>query len=168
MLTAVHDWATFLEKRHLVHCVFLDLAKAFYSVPHSLLLLKLENLGIRGNLLSWLKYFLTRRFQRVIINGAFSEWLPLLSGVPQGSVLGPLLFLLYIDDIHHCVSHCSIQMFADDIALYKEITSPSDQDLLQADLNQVYTWSRKWLLNLNPTKCDSICISYKRSPPLAQ
>ena len=104
----------------------------------------------------------------MIINGAFSEWLPVLSGVPQVSVLGPLLFLLYIDDIHHCVSHCSIQMFADDIALYKEITSPSDQDLLQADLNQVYTWSHKWLLNLNPTKCDSKCISYKLSPPLAQ
>ena len=73
LLIAVHDWATFLEKRHSVHCVFLDLAKAFDSVPHSRLLLKLENLGIRGNLLSWLKYFLTRRFQRVIINGAFSD-----------------------------------------------------------------------------------------------
>ena len=59
-------------------------------------------------------------------------------------------------------------MFADDIALYKEITSLSDQELLQADLNQVYSWSCKWLLNLNPTKCDSLCISYKRSPPLAQ
>ena len=151
LLTAVHNWATSLEKCHSVHCVFLDLAKAFDSVPHSQLLLKLGNLGIQGNLLSWLKYFLTRRFQQVIINGAFSEWLPVLSGVPQVSVLGPLLFLLYIDDIHHCVSHCSIQMFADDIALYKEITSPSDQDLLQADLNQVYTWSCKWLLNLNPT-----------------
>ena len=85
---------------------------------------------------------------------------------PKDLCLVPL-FLLYIDDIHHCVSHCSIQMFADDIALYKEITS-SDQDLLQADLNQVSTWSRKWLLNLNPTKCDSICILYKCSPPLAQ
>ena len=73
LLIAVHDWATFLEKRHSVHYVFLDLAKAFDSVPHSRLLLKLEKLGIRGNLLSWLKYFLTRRFQRVIINGAFSD-----------------------------------------------------------------------------------------------
>ena len=67
----------------------------------------------------------------------------MLSGVrnkfPNDLCLGPLLFLLYIDNIHHCVSHCSIQMFADDIALYKEITLPSDQDLLQADLNQVST-----------------------------
>ena len=168
LLTAVHDWATCLEKRHSIHCIFLDLAKVFDSVPHSRLLLKLEFLGIRGNLLSWLECFLTSRFQWMVINGVFSEWLPVLSGVPQGSVLGPLLFLLYMDDIHHCLSHSSVQMFADDIALYKEVTSPPDQELLQTDLNRVYAWSRKWLLNLNPSKCDSICISYKRSPPLAQ
>ena len=84
------------------------------------------NLGIWGNLLSWLKFFLTRCFQRVVINGVFSDWLSVLSGLPQGSVLGPLLFLLCIDDIHHCLTHSSIQMFADDIALYKEIISLSD------------------------------------------
>ena len=66
----------------------------------------------------------------MVINGVFSEWLPVLSGVSQGSVLGPLLFLLYMDDIHHCLSHSSVQMFADDIALYKEVTSPPDQELL--------------------------------------
>ena len=167
LLSAVCDWASFLEKRHSVHCIFLDLAKAFDSVPHSCLLLKLKSIGIRGNLLSWLKFFLTRRFQRVVINGVFSDWLPVLSGVPQGYVLGPLLFLLYRDDIHHCLTHSSIQMFAD-IALYKEISSSSDQELLQANLNQVYSSSLKWLLNLNPTKCNSLCISYKHSPPLAQ
>ena len=80
LLTAIYDWAACLEKRHSVHCIFLDLAKAFDSVPHSRLLLKLECLGIKGDLLRWLKYFLTMRFQRVIINGSFSNW----SGVPQG------------------------------------------------------------------------------------
>ena len=104
----------------------------------------------------------------MVINGTFSDWLPVLSGVPQGFVLGPLLFLLYVDDIYRCVAHSSVQMFADDIALYREIISPSNRDLLQDDLNQVYAWSCKWLLNLNPSKCDSICISYKRSPPSAQ
>jgi len=99
---------------------------------------------------------------------SFSDWLPVLSGEPQGSVLGPLLFLLYVDDINHCLSYSSVQMFADEIALYKEIRSQTDCDLLQVDLNQVYAWSRKWLLNLNPSKCDSICISYKHSPPLAK
>ena len=89
----------------------------------------------------------------------------MLSGVPQGSVLGPL-FLLYIDDIHQSISHSSVLMFADDIALYKEIISSLDQGLLQADLSNVSEWSRKWQLNLNPSKCETICISYKRAPPL--
>ena len=115
----------------------------------------------------WLEYFLTKRFQRVIINGSFSNWLPVLSGVPQGSVLGPLLFLLYIDDIHSAISHSSVLMFADDIALYKEVISSSDQEMLQADLSQVFKWSCKWQLNLNPSKCETICISYRCSPPAA-
>ena len=92
--------------------------------------------------------------------------------MPQRSVLyylwlGPLLFLLYIDDILQSISHSSVLMFADDIALYKEIISPSDQGLLQADLSNVSEWSRKWQLNLNPSKCETICISYKRAPPSA-
>jgi len=126
LLTTVHDWASCLEKHHSIHCILHDLAKVFDSVLYSRLLLKLEYLGIRGNLLSWLEYFLTRRFQWVVINGAFSDWLPMLSGVPQGSVLGFLLFLLYMDDINHCLSYSSVQMFADDIALYKRITSLTD------------------------------------------
>ena len=75
-----------------------------------------------------------------------------------------LLFLLYIDDIHSSISHSSVLMFADDIALYKEVISPSDQDTLQADLSKVFEWSCKWQLNLNPSKCETICISCKCSP----
>ena len=78
-----------------------------------------------------------------------------------------ILFLLYIDDIYQSISHTSVLMFADDIALYKEIVSSSDQDMLQADLSKVFEWSRKWQLNLNSSKCETICISYKRSPPPA-
>ena len=167
LLTTIHDWAACLERRHSVHCIFLDLAKAFDSVPHSRLLLKLECLGIKGDLLRWLKYFLTKRSQRVIINGSFSNWLPVLSGVPQGSVLGPLLFLLYIDDIYQSISHSSVLMFADDITLYKEIVFSSDQDMLQVDLSKVFEWSHKWQLSLNPSKCETICISYKHSLPPA-
>ena len=77
------------------------------------------------------------RSQCVAINGSFSDYIPVASGVPQGSVLGPLLFLLYIDDIHCSISHSSVLMFEDDIALYREITSSSDQNLLQIDLSNV-------------------------------
>ena len=150
LLSAINDWAFCLERRNSVHCVLLDLAKAFDSVPHCHLLLKLECLGIHGNLLSWFGSFLTNRYQRVVINGCFSDWLPVRSGVPQGSVLRPLLFLLYIDEIHHVISNSTVKLFADDIALYKQIVSTHDETLLQEDLTKVYHGSQLWQLKLNP------------------
>ena len=166
LVSAFDDWSACLERRNSVHCLLLDLAKAFDSVPHQRLLLRLESLGIHGNLLSWLNSFLTKRYQRVVVNGSFSEWLPVRSGVPQGSVLGPLLFLLYVDELRKVSQHSIIKLFADDIALYKEIVSSNDCKLLQDDLTAIFEWCKKWLLKLNPLKCDSICISYKRVPPL--
>ena len=111
-------------------------------MPHNCLLqvLRLESLGIHGNLLSWFNSFLTKGYQRVVANGSFYEWLPITcrSGVPV--VLGPLLFLLYIDELHKIIHHNNIKLFADDIALYKEIVSPADCDLLQEDLSKIHDW----------------------------
>ena len=156
LLSAIKDWAFCLEKQNSVHCVLLDLAKAFDSVPHCRLLLKLECLGIRGNLLSSFRSFLTKRYQRVVVSGSFSEWLPVRSGVPQGSVLGPLLCLPYIDKINHIVSSSSVKLFADDIALYRNIVTTHDEALLQEGLTRIYQWSQLWQLKLSPQNCESI------------
>ena len=96
LLSAINDWAFCLEGWNSVHCVLLDLAKAFDSVPHCRLLLKLECFGIKGNLLSWFNSFLTNCYRRVVVNGSFLEWLPILSGVPQGyKFLGPCYFYYF-------------------------------------------------------------------------
>ena len=88
------------------------------------------------------------------------------SVVPQGSVLGPLLFLLYINDISSVVSHSRVKLFADDVTIYKKIIHPADVDLLQLDLSKVAQWPKKWLLRLNPDKCENTVLSNKRSPPI--
>ena len=115
----------------------------FNSIPHQHLLLQLESLGIHGSLLSGFHSFLTKQYQRVMLNGSFSEWLPVRSGMPQGSVLGPLLFLLYVDELYKITQHSNIKLFGNDIALYKEIVSRID--LIQVDLTKIYEWCKTWL-----------------------
>ena len=134
------------------------------SVPHERLLIKLNAIGITGSVLKWLRGFLTNRLQRVVVNGCYSEWLPVYSGVPQGSVLVPLLFLLYVNDLHEAVRYSELNTFADDVALYKEIKSSADCDFLQEDLNNVNFWSNRWQLRLSPSKCEALCVTNKHSP----
>jgi len=126
--------------------------------------LKLRTLGINGQLLGWIDCFLAARSQRVVVNGQYSGWLPVVSGVPQGSILGPLLFILYIDDVKRAVQHSSVKVFADDISLYSQVSCYEDCSKLQDDLSCVYQWSLKWQLKLNPNKCEALNISNKRSP----
>ena len=109
-----HKIGEFLDKGFQTDVIYLDSSKAFDSVPHSLLIHKLKTFEFNGDLLSWLKSYLTGREQQVVIEGAKSSWLSVTSGVQQGSILGPLLFLLYIIDMPDVVSFCSISLFADD------------------------------------------------------
>jgi ribonucleases P/MRP protein subunit RPP40 len=142
--------------------IYLDFSRAFDTVVHSKLLTKLSAFGIKGHILNWCSAFLSNRSHLVIANDCFSPFLPVLSGVPQGTVLGPLFFLIYINDLPLSVLSSKVHLFADDLKLCKEISSPLDIQLLQADLDRVHKWSQTWQLKLNTSK--SSCIQIGPNP----
>ena len=144
--------------------IFLDFSKAFDSVPHHLLLHKLQAFGFSSTLLNWLNHYLHRRSQSVIIERKVSPSLPVKSGVPQGSILGPLLFVLYVNDICEVCSS-PISLYADDAKIYRRIITINDVLILQSDLDALFAWSQLWKLSFNIKKCLqlSICRSLKVS-----
>jgi len=152
LLESHNNWTKAIDDRHSVDIIYLDYSKAFDSVPHLRLLSKLQAYGIQGNLLKWIRNFLIGRQQKVVLNQHSSQWTNVSSGVPQGSVLGPLLFLLYVNDITDCIQS-TMEMFADDSKLYRVIKDPHDIAILQQDLNLISDWSRLWLLQFNISKC---------------
>ena len=153
LLECLNDWTTAYDRPKTgIDIVYTDFRKAFDSVPHRKLLLKIQGYGIKGKVLAWLQAFLTQRKQRVILNGSFSKWNNVVSGVPQGTILGPVLFLLFINDLESCVNS-TIKLFADDCKVYNPIDSITDCVRLQDDLNSVSAWSRNWQLAFNKDKC---------------
>ncbi len=142
--------------------IYLDFSKAFDSVPHHLLIHKLKSFGISGSLLAWFTDYLHDRFQRVVLEGETSDWLPVLSGVPQGSILGPFLFLLYINDMAQGISSSStMALFADDAKVFRCIHSLDDCTALQDDLNSLMEWSDTWQLSFNKSKCKQLSFNSK-------
>ena len=143
--------------------ILLDFSKAFDKVPHQRLLLKLRHYGIRGNLLDWIEDFSSERTQEVLVEGQHSSSAKVTSGVPQGTVMGPLLFLVFINDQPECVKSTP-RLFADDCLLYRPIRSKADSEELQADLHvdKLQKWENNWLMSFNPNKCEVIHITNKR------
>ena len=137
--------------------IFLDFKKAFDSVPHCRMMKKLSGYGICGNLLRWISNFIQHRQQSVLINGMYSDWINVISGVSQSLVLGPLLFLLYVNDIPDTIS-CSLKLFADDVKIYSTIQHSSDIVHLQHNIDLLNCWSQKWQLYLNISKCKFLSI----------
>ena len=140
--------------------IFLDFKKAFDKVNHELLLYKLDKMGIKGNVLSWISSFLNDRMQRVRVNGSYSSWTSVTSGVPQGSVLGPLLFLAFINDMPSNIS-TNCKLFADDSKIYGIVDSMENIQKLQDDLNKCYDWSKIWKMDFHPTKCKILHFGHK-------
>ena len=170
ILSAKHEWYALMEEGKEVGTVFFDLTKAFDSVPHQLLLTKLKELGLSPFLVKCVANYLTRRVQSVVIGGASSCPLPVLSGVPQGSVLGPLLFLIYVNDINGVgLSECSkLVLYADDILLYRAIQSQEDYVALQLDINTLTAWTDSKLLKFNTKKCKAMLLSCKKTKTIPQ
>lgn len=153
-----------LDKSEQVDVVFTDFQKAFDKIDHYLLLRKLDDFGISGNLLSWLSSFIIGRSQAVTINGHCSDFVNISSGVPQGSHLGPTLFLIFINDISSNFQNCEFSLYADDLKIYKNINSVRDSILLQQDLSRFFTYCGANGLFLNMNKCNVITFTRKKHP----
>ena len=144
-----------VDEGHSVDVVYLDFSKAFDKVPHARLMEKLTACGIGGKIHAWIRAWLSGRRQRVVLNGHASEWLPVRSGVPQGSVLGPLLFLVFINDIDKVLNPngTSIFKFADDTKVLRVVNNEQDRALLQQDIDSLLEWSAEWQMLFNADKC---------------
>ncbi len=151
-LVALDIWTEILDKGSSLDTIYLDFSKAFDSVPHEHLCIKLENYGVKGKALRWVKSFLKDRRQKVVVNGEESEWKEVLSGVPQGSVIGPTLFIIFINDMPESVESF-INMFADDAKLFAEVEDENQHAALQQDLEHLQTWAKKWQMVFNAGKC---------------
>lgn len=154
-----------MELRQATILTLFDFSKAFDCVHHRLLLNKLRAIGFSVGALSWMGSYLSDRRQCVGVNEATSEWQPVTCGVPQGSILGPLLFSLYVNDISTQLKHCKFHMYADDLQIYKHFKTQDIEEAVRNmnfDISQIVLWSKRHGLKLNPTKTKPIIISHSR------
>ncbi|MDW0208719.1 MAG: reverse transcriptase family protein, partial [Nitrososphaeraceae archaeon] len=159
LLKIVDDWCSCLDKGHQVDVIYTDFEKAFDKVPHGCLLGKLYSYGVNEKLIKWISAFLCYRTQCVKINGVSSDEHKVLSGIPQGSVLGPLLFVIFINDLPDvCTNLSKLFMFADDAKLYRELNCIADSVELNQNIQDVFNWSKKCGMKLNASKCKSLSI----------
>ena len=147
-----------MQQGNQVGAFYLDFAKAFDKVPHKRLLLKLKANGLSGDVLAWIEDWLQDRSQRVCLAGGCSSWKAVTSGVPQGSVLGPVLFIVYVNDMDKDLLS-KLLKFADDTKVYGRANTNAERIKLQDDLNRLNEWSDTWLMPFNVDKCKVIHFS---------
>lgn len=164
LLTFMHKCLTAVEHGQEIDCIYTDYSKAFDQLSHEIILFKLKMFGFPSGLITWISSYLQNRSYQVKFRNFFSNPFVAKSGVPQGSHLGPLLFILAINDVSFCIRHSEILIFADDMKIFKSINSTSDRLLLQHDLDSFVIWCNKNGLNLNPIKCQTMTFSKKRTP----
>ena len=153
-LEEITEW---VDGRSPVDVIYLDVQKAFDKCPHQRLVLKLKSHGMGNSIVNWIKKWLTDRRQGVAVDEEVSSWKSVLSGVPQGSVLGPILFLVYINDLEEGVTG-NILKFADDTKLFRKTKEMGDKQKLQDDIHKLFRWSEKWQMLFNFGKCKCLHI----------
>ena len=165
LILLTEDILRAMDAQKQVDLILLDFCKAFDKVPHQRLLTKLKYYGIQGNLLNWITKWMTKRQQRVILDNKVSDFLPVKSGIPQGTILGPLMFLLYINNIDQNISS-TIRLFADDCIMYRIVNTSEEACNLQHDLNKIMNWCKTWQMQLNLNKCAILRCTRSSSPIL--
>jgi ribonuclease P/MRP protein subunit RPP40 len=169
LLESLHDWSIGLNSHLNTDIVYIDFSKAFDSIVLSKLLFKLELYGISGHLLKWIGSFLSNRLQCVVIDHFYSPIRSVISGVPQGSVLGPILFIIYVNDIDSvCCGDTSLQLFADDAKLYSKVVVNNISVSLQLSLDRLTQWAKDWQLHININKCSVLPVTHTSRSPVRQ
>jgi hypothetical protein len=159
LLKVLDRWTEILDEGGCIDVAYCDFMKAFDKVPHRRLLHKLQMYGIGENYIQWIGSFLLNCKQKVSVNGESSEWKSVTSGIPQGSVLGTVLFVLYINDLPDAMEFASeLYLYADDTKIFKEIYKTSDCEDIQKDMHLMHAWSEKWMLKFHPDKCKTMRI----------
>lgn len=165
LLSVVHEFSRVLDASGQTDVLFFDFSKAFDKVPHGKLLFKLESIGLPSFIIQWVHAYLTDRQQFVAIQDSCSDMLHVTSGVPQGSVLGPLLFLIYVNDLVDIVEKdVEVRLFADDCIVFKEVVGDSDHLSLQKTVLAIADWCERWGMDINPNKTVLLRITRKKVP----
>ena len=164
MLEATSDWSINIDNGLINGVVFIDLKKAFDTIDHQIMLQKLKNYGIDEMSLTWFESYLTNRTQKCRVNDHFSNSAPVTCGVPQGSNLGPILFLIYINDLPNCLNHATPRMFADDTSIsYSASTTSELQNVINSELKKLNSWLITNRLSLNTVKTEFMVIDLSRN-----
>jgi len=163
LLECFSDWSECFEKKYSIDILYIDISKAFDSISHQKLLILLERNGVRGLLLKWIELWLTKRKQAVKVGTTLSEFKHVPSGVPQGSVLGPLLFCIYMSGLDSVLKYAKVKYYADDAKIYLKVSSIAEAQMFQQEVENILQWAKTWQLSVAFEKCAILHLNPSKS-----